>query len=98
MTINKTKNGNVLNVSVDGRVDTSTAPEFETAVKSDIEGVSELNIDFSNLSYISSAGLRCLLSLQKIMNRQGTLTITGANETVSEIFEVTGFSEILTIK
>lgn len=98
MTINKTKNGNVLNVSVDGRVDTSTAPEFETTVKSDIEGVSELNIDFSNLSYISSAGLRCLLSLQKIMNRQGTLTITGANETVSEIFEVTGFSEILTIK
>lgn len=98
MTINKTKNGNILNVSVDGRVDTSTAPEFETAVKSDIEGVTELNIDFSKLSYISSAGLRCLLSLQKIMNTQGSLTITGVNETVSEIFEVTGFSEILTIK
>lgn len=98
MTIKKTKNGNILNVSVDGRVDTSTAPEFETAVKSDIEGVTELNIDFSKLSYISSAGLRCLLSLQKIMNNQGTLIITGANETVVEIFEVTGFSEILTIK
>lgn len=98
MTVNTTKNGNVLNVSVEGRVDTSTAPEFEAAVKSELEGVTELNIDFSKLNYISSAGLRCLLSLQKIMNTQGSLIITGANETVNEIFEVTGFSEILTIK
>lgn len=98
MTINKKKDGNALNISVEGRIDTSTAPEFETAVKSELEGVTELTFDFSKLSYISSAGLRCLLSLLKIMNNQGSLVITGANETVNDIFEVTGFSEILTIK
>lgn len=98
MKITKSKNGNTLHVSVDGRVDTVTAPEFESEVKSDIEGVTELVFDFSQMNYISSAGLRTLLSLQKIMNKQGLMKITGVNETVNDIFEITGFSDILTIE
>ena len=98
MTVNKSKNGSVLNVSVEGRVDTATAPQFETEVKSALSGITELDIDFSQLNYISSAGLRVLLSLQKIMNSQGTMRITGVNETVSEILNITGFSEILNIE
>ncbi len=98
MKITKSKNGNTLQVSVDGRVDTVTAPEFESEVKSDIEGVTELVFDFSQMNYISSAGLRTLLSLQKIMNKQGLMKITGVNETVNDIFEITGFSDILTIE
>ena len=97
MTINKTKNGTILTVAAEGRIDTTTAPEFENEVKTALDGVNELILDFTKLNYISSAGLRVLLSLQKTMNTQGTMKITGVNETVSDIFEVTGFSEILTI-
>lgn len=98
MTINKTKNGTTLNVAVEGRIDTATAPEFESEVKAELGGITELVLDFSKLNYISSAGLRVLLSLQKTMNKQGSMELTGVNETVNDIFEVTGFSEILTIK
>lgn len=98
MTINKTKNGTNLTVAVEGRIDTVTAPEFENEVKSALDGIDELVLDFTELNYISSAGLRVLLSLQKVMNNQGSMTVKNVNETVSDIFEVTGFSDILTIK
>ena len=98
MTINKTKNGTNLTVGVEGRIDTATAPEFESEVKALIDGVTALTLDFEKVSYISSAGLRVLLSLQKVMSKQGDMTVINVNETVNDIFEVTGFSEILTIK
>lgn len=98
MDLTTKKDGNALSVAVSGRVDTSTAPEFEAAVKAELDGVTELTIDFSQMDYISSAGLRVLLSLQKIMNKQGAMKVIGVNETVYEVFEVTGFSEILTIE
>lgn len=98
MTVNKTKNGNSLLVETEGRVDTATAGEFEAEVKASLEGVTELTLDFSQLNYISSAGLRVLLSLQKLMNKQGSMKLIGVNETVNDIFEVTGFSDILTIE
>ena len=97
MTISKTKNGTKLTVALEGRVDTTNASEFENEVKTALDGIDELILDFTKLNYISSAGLRVLLSLQKTMNTQGTMKITGVNETVSDIFEVTGFSDILTI-
>ena len=98
MTVKKTKNGTELIAEVEGRIDTVTAPDFEASVKADLGGVSELVIDFANVSYISSAGLRVLLSLQKLMNNQGNMAVKNVNETVNEIFSVTGFSEILNIK
>ena len=98
MTINKTKEDSKMTVAVSGRLDTSTAPQLEAELKADIEEVKELVFDFGELEYISSAGLRVLLSAQKIMNKQGKMTITGANESIMEIFEVTGFTDILTIE
>lgn len=98
MKVNKSKNGNTLQVSVEGRVDTATAPRFDAEVKSALSGITELVIDFSKLDYISSAGLRVLLSLQRTMNSQGSMKIMGVNETVNEVLEITGFSEILTIE
>ena len=98
MTINKTKNGEHLLVAVEGRLDTTTAPELEKELKSSLDGITELTIDMNVLEYISSAGLRVLLSAQKIMNKQGSMKITHANSTILEIFEVTGFSDILTIE
>lgn len=98
MTINKTKDATTLKVAVSGRVDTTTAPELEADVKPALDGVKELILDFSGLNYISSAGLRVLLSLQKIMNVQGEMKLVGVNEVVYEIFEVTGFADILTIE
>ena len=98
MTVNKIKDGSMLKLFVEGRVDTVTAKEFEDAAKSDLDGVQELVLDLSKLDYISSAGLRVLLSLQKTMNKQGSMKLTGVNETVNDIFEVTGFSDILTIE
>ena len=81
-----------------GRLDTATAPELEKALKESLDGVSELALDFSGLEYISSAGLRVLLSAQKLMNRQGKMKIAHINDIVREIFDVTGFSDILTIE
>ena len=98
MTINRIKNGSELTLAVDGRLETTTAPELETVVKTEIDDVISLIFDFSKLEYISSAGLRVLLSAQKIMNKQGTMKVIGANDIVKEIFEVTGFSDILTIE
>ena len=98
MTINETKNGSALLVSLDGRLDTTTAPELEAALDKSLAGVEELTFDLEKLEYISSAGLRVLLAAQKTMNRQGSMKVTHANEMIMEIFEVTGFSDILTIE
>ena len=98
MTINKTQNGASLLLNIEGRLETKTAPELEAVIKTELDGVTELIFDFSKLDYISSAGLRVLLAAQKIMNAQGAMKVTNVNDIVSEIFEVTGFSDILTIE
>lgn len=87
-----------LTVVLTGRLDTTTAPELEKELKASLDGVSALTIDMATLEYISSTGLRVLLSAQKTMNRQGEMKIKNVNETIMEIFEVTGFSDILTIE
>ena len=97
MTVKKEKNGDVLTVSVEGRLDTTTAPELEAELKDALDGIAELVLDVSAMDYISSAGLRVLLSAQKTMNRQGEMKVTGVSEMVMEIFDVTGFSSILNI-
>ena len=84
-------------MALEGRLDTVTAPELEKELKGTLEGVSELTLDFEKLEYISSAGLRVLLAAQKAMNKQGEMKLLHVNETIMEIFEVTGFSDILTI-
>ena len=91
------ENGKTL-LKAEGRLDTLTAPEMEAAVKKAIEETDELVIDFEKLDYISSAGLRVLLSAQKAMNGRGTMKVTHVCPTIMEIFEVTGFSEILTVE
>ncbi len=98
MTISKNTENEKLTVSIGGRLDTTTAPQLETELHSSTDGITELVFDISKLEYISSAGLRVLLSAQKLMNKQGKMIIKGANENVMEIFEVTGFSEILTLE
>ena len=84
--------------TLEGRLDTVTAPELEGALKEVLDGLNELTLDFEKLEYISSAGLRVLLSAQKTMSKQGTMKVTHVNETIMEIFEVTGFIDILTIE
>ena len=96
--IDKKTNGSALEISLEGRLDTTTAPELEKELKDSLDGVTDLVLDFAKLEYISSAGLRVLLSAQKVMNKQGEMKVTGVNETIMEIFEVTGFSDILTIE
>ena len=98
MTIDKTLDGTKPEIALEGRLDTMTAPQLEEEVKNNIEGIKELIFDLKNLAYVSSAGLRVLLSAQKIMNKQGSMTIRNANEEVMEIFEVTGFIDILNIE
>ena len=98
MTITKNTNGNEMTIAVKGRLETTTAPELEAVVKSDLEGITDLTLDFAELDYISSAGLRVLLTAQKLMNKQGKMKIVGANEIVMEIFDVTGFTDILTVE
>ena len=98
MTIERNLNGTELNVSISGRLDTTTAPELEASLKESFEGVEKLVLDFSSLEYLSSAGLRVLLGAQKTMNKQGEMIIKNVNDTINEIFEVTGFIDILTIE
>ena len=98
MTINKEQNGSQLTVSIEGRLDTTTAPELEQELKDSLGGVTELTIDLGKLDYSSSAGLRVLLWAQKTMNQQGSMKVTNVQEVVSEVFEVTGFADILTIE
>lgn len=98
MKIEKTQNGNNLTLALEGRLDTNTAPELEAALKNAIDDVTELVIDMAALDYLSSAGLRVLLGAQKTMNKQGSMKVTHVNDTIMEIFDVTGFADILTIE
>ena len=98
MTINKTTEDSKLTIALEGRLDTVTAPELEAALKDSLSGVTDLVFDLSALEYISSAGLRVLLSAQKTMNKQGSMVVRGANEDLMEIFDVTGFVDILNIE
>ncbi len=97
MTITKSLNGTEVTLSVAGRLDTTTAPQLEEEIKGCTDGATLLTLDFEALEYISSAGLRVLLSAQKVMAKQGSMVVKNVNDTVMEVFEVTGFSDILTI-
>ena len=98
MTINKTLNGSDLVISLEGRLDTMTAPELEAEMNASLKSADSLTMDFSKLDYISSAGLRVLLSAHKVMSAKGGMKVTNVNEVVQEVFEVTGFSDILDIE
>ncbi|MBP5294538.1 MAG: STAS domain-containing protein [Lachnospiraceae bacterium] len=98
MTITMTTEGNALTVALDGRLDTVTTPELEKELMGALDEIQELTFDFEKLSYISSAGLRILLSSQKIMNTKGTMKVVHVNENIMEIFEATGFTDVLTIE
>ena len=98
MTINKQQNGTTLTIALEGRLDTMTAPELEAEVNKSLEGVDSLIMDFAKLDYISSAGLRVLLSAHKAMSGKGGMKVTNVNEIVQEVFEVTGFADILNIE
>lgn len=98
MTIDKKIDGSELTLTLIGRLDTNTAPQLENELKASLGSVEILTLDFAGLDYLSSAGLRVLLAAQKIMNRQGRMVVRNVNETISEIFEVTGFCDILTIE
>ena len=98
MNIIRNKDGSKLTLALEGRLDTTTAPQLEAELKASLDGITELNLDFEKLEYLSSAGLRVLLAAQKVMNRQGSMVIRHVNETIQEVFEVTGFIDILTIE
>ena len=98
MTIEKTMNGASATLKIVGRLDTTTAPELEAAIDGCVAGLSELVLDCSALEYVSSAGLRVILKAQKLMNAQGGMKLTGVNETIMEVFDITGFADILTIE
>ena len=98
LNIKSQKNASELTVVLSGRLDTNTAPELEATLKTALEGVEELTFDFEKLDDISSAGLRVLLAAQKTMNRQGSMKVKNADKIIMEIFEVTGFADILTIE
>ena len=84
--------------TLEGRLDTTTAPELDNEIKGKLDGIETLVFDVKDLDYISSAGLRIFLSAQKTMNKQGKMIVRGVNEVVREVFDVTGFSDILTIE
>ncbi len=98
MTIKKMRNGDELTIALIGRLDTNTAPDLEMELKSGLGNVKSLVFDMERLEYVSSAGLRVLLYAQKVMNRQGGMKICHANEMIMEVFDITGFTEILTIE
>lgn len=98
MKITKNQNGTALTIALTGRLDTTTAPELENELKASLAGVTELTLDLKELEYISSAGLRVLLSAHKSMQAKGGMKVTNVNEIVAEVFDVTGFADILTIE
>ena len=98
MTIDKKLEGTTLTLALDGRLDTTTSPDLEEALAASLDGVAELVFDFSKLDYLSSAGLRVLLSAQKRMNKQGSMKLRHVNDTVKEVFDITGFADFLTIE
>ena len=98
MNILKTQDGTALTVAIEGRLDTVTAPQLEGELRTAVDGISELIFDLGALDYVSSAGLRVLLSAQKVMNKQGRMIVRNAKPEIMEIFEVTGFTDILNIE
>jgi anti-sigma B factor antagonist len=97
MQIKKNVEGSVMSIALEGRLDTMTAPLLESEIQGKLDGITDLQMDFEKLVYISSAGLRVLLSAQKVMNKQGKMVIKNVCAEIKEIFEVTGFSDILTV-
>ena len=98
MTIEKTITGTAAVLKIVGRMDMTTAPELETAINDCVAGINELILDCDELEYVSSAGLRVILKAQKLMNAQGNMKLTHVNETIMEVFDITGFADILTIE
>ena len=98
MTIDKKMNGTSMEIAIEGRLDTMTSPQLEEELKTSLEGITDLTFDFEKLEHISSAGLRVLLSAQKTMNKQGSMKIVHVSEPVMDVFDVTGFVDILTIE
>ncbi|MBQ8202056.1 MAG: STAS domain-containing protein [Clostridia bacterium] len=98
MNINTKTEGSQLTIALEGRLDTGSAPQLEGVLKENLRGVTDLVMDFQNLAYISSAGLRVLLSAMKLMKKQGSMMVRNVNETVMEVFEITGFADMLTIE
>jgi anti-sigma B factor antagonist len=97
MKITKTLSGNKLTLTLEGSLDTNTAPELEAELNNSLAGITELVLDFSDIEYLSSAGLRVILSAQKQMSKKGSLVLENVNDSVMEVFEITGFTDILTI-
>ena len=98
MNLTKKTNDTELPIAIEGRVDTVTSPELEKMIQASVEGMETLVIDMANVEYISSAGLRVLLSAHKLMAKKGGMKVKNAGEDIMEIFEVTGFSDILDIE
>ena len=98
MTIQKAVSGAELTLALSGRLDTNTAPQLKAELQASLPAVESLALDFAALDYLSSAGLRVLLGAQKAMNKQGSMVVHNVNETIMEIFDVTGFCDILTIE
>jgi anti-sigma B factor antagonist len=98
MMIEKMINGTDTVLKIVGRLDTTTAPELEATIDGCVAGIKELVLDCSELEYVSSAGLRVILKAQKLMNAQGAMKLTHVNETIMEVFDITGFADILTIE
>ena len=98
MNIEQKRNGSALTIAPEGYLDTTTAPELRAVLETALDGVTELTFDFEKLEYISSSGLRLLLFAQKAMNEQGTMKVIHANNIILEIFEVTGFADVLTVE
>ena len=98
MTIEKIVNGAAVTLKIIGRLDTATAPALEKEIDASVPGMQELVLDCGELEYVSSAGLRVILKAQKQMNVQGSMKLIGVNETIMEVFDITGFADILTIE
>ena len=98
MTIDKFCEGTVLTIKIDGRLDTTTAPQLDAVLDEALPGMTDVTLDCASMAYISSAGLRVLLKAQKVMNRQGSMKLIHVNEEVAEVFDITGFSDILTLE
>ena len=98
MDINKKANGESLEIALTGRLDTTTAPQLDEVVKNDLNGITSLVFDLNSLEYISSAGLRVLLAAQKVMNKQGSMVVRNVKDDIMEVFDITGFADILTVE
>ena len=98
MTIDKLCEGTVLTIKIDGRLDTTTAPQLDAVLDEALPGMTDVTLDCASMAYISSAGLRVLLKAQKVMNRQGSMKLIHVNKEVAEVFDITGFSDILTVE